>query len=196
MTFKLGLTGSIGMGKSTTAQMFRDLGVPVWDADATVARLYEKGGAAIPALKRLNPDFVTDGAADRAAMKTAISADPNMLAKIETIVHPLVRDSREQFTAENIDAPLVVFDIPLLFETKAEDQVDAILVVSAPAEIQRARVLERGSMSEDMFNTILAKQVPDAEKRRRADHVIETLELEATRAAVTSLVEKLRGQNA
>lgn len=192
MSVVLGLTGSIGMGKSTTAQMFRDLGVPVWDADKTVAELYGPNGDALPELAKISADFVKDGTADRQAMKTAIARDPEILTKIETAIHPLVRASREEFLDRNSNRPLVVLDIPLLFETNAQNQVDAILVVTAPAHIQRARVLERGTMSEEMFETILAKQVPDAEKRARADHVIETLELEATRAAVTSLVEQLR----
>lgn len=193
MTYILGLTGSIGMGKSTTAQMFRDLGVPVWDADATVAALYDKGGLAIAKLEQLNPDFVSEGRADRAAMKAAIAKDPTTLSQIEARIHPLVRGSREDFIAKNREQPLVVLDIPLLFETGAQDQVDGVLVVSAPADLQRQRVLDRGTMSPEMFETILRKQIPDAEKRARADYVIETLELEATRAAVTSLVETLRG---
>lgn len=192
MTYVLGLTGSIGMGKSTTAQMFRDLGVPVWDADATVAALYEKGGAAVAAFDQ---KFIKDGAVDRDKLKAAIADDPDVLAEIEAIVHPLVRQSRAAFLDHHHD-PLVVLDIPLLFETNGQKDVDGVLVVSAPADVQRQRVLERGTMSEEMFDAILAKQTPDLEKRARADFVIETLELEATKDAVTSLVEKLRGQNA
>jgi len=192
MSYVLGLTGSIGMGKSTTAQMFRDLDVPVWDADATVAALYDKGGAAVA---QMDAAFVKDGAVDRAALKAAIAKDASILGKIEAIVHPLVRQSREVFLAQH-DDPLVVLDIPLLFETGAQDQMNGVLVVTAPADVQRARVLERGTMNEQMFEAILAKQTPDAEKRARADFVIETLSLEQTRAAVTSLVQKLRADHA
>ncbi|EPX77625.1 dephospho-CoA kinase [Litoreibacter arenae] len=194
--FILGLTGSIGMGKSTTAQMFRDLGVPVWDADQAVADLYGKGGLAISGLADIHKDFVKDDVADRSAMKKAIAADPSILKKIETLVHPLVRASREAFLAEHADDDLVVLDIPLLYETNAQDQMDAVLVVSAPSDVQRARVLERGTMTPEMFEAILAKQLPDAEKRKRADYVIETLTLEGTKADVTSLVEDLRARHA
>jgi len=194
--FVLGLTGSIGMGKSTTAQMFRDLGVPVWDADQIVANLYAKGGTAIPALEALNPSFVSNGEANRAEMKLAIAAAPSTLAKIEAVVHPLVQASREAFLADHMSSDLVVLDIPLLFETNAIDQVDAVLVVSAPAQVQRARVLERGTMTPEMFEAILAKQLPDDQKRARANYVIETLTLEGTKADVTSLVEDLRTRHA
>ena len=194
--FVLGLTGSIGMGKSTTAQMFRDLGVPVWDADQAVADLYSKDGGAIGALKALDASFVSNGSADRAAMKRAISANPDVLLKVEAAIHPLVRADREGFLADNADAGLVVLDIPLLFETNAQNQVDAVLVVSAPAHLQRERVMERGTMTTEMFEAILAKQLPDAQKRARADYVIETLTLEDTKADVTSLVEDLRARHA
>ncbi|SHF45731.1 dephospho-CoA kinase [Litoreibacter ascidiaceicola] len=194
--FILGLTGSIGMGKSTTAQMFRDLGVPVWDADQAVAELYSKGGGAVEALHALNSNFVVDGAADRQEMKQAIAADASVLTKIENVIHPLVRAHREKFLSSHAKDKLVVLDIPLLFETGAQDQVDAILVVSAPAHVQRERVLERGTMSPEMFEAILAKQLPDAQKRARADHIIETLTLEGTKADVTSLVENLRARHA
>ncbi|SFR35343.1 dephospho-CoA kinase [Litoreibacter janthinus] len=192
----LGLTGSIGMGKSTTAQMFRDLGVPVWDADHSVSELYSKDGSAIAGLSAINPEFVTEGTANRAAMKRAIAADPNVLAQIETLVHPLVRASREAFLADHADDDLVVLDIPLLFETGAQEQVDLVLVVTAPAAVQHARVIERGTMTPEMFEAILVKQVPDTEKRAQADFVIETLALEDTKADVTSLVEELRGRHA
>ncbi|RLJ52096.1 dephospho-CoA kinase [Litoreibacter meonggei] len=192
----LGLTGSIGMGKSTTAQMFRDLGVPVWDADQAVADLYSQDGRAIFGLREINPSFVSDGYADRTAMKQAIAADPDVLKQIEAIVHPLVRESREAFLQSHKDDALVVLDIPLLFETNAQDQVDAVLVVTAPAEVQRARVLDRGTMTPEMFEAIVAKQMPDAKKRARADYVVETLTLENTKADVTSLVEELRARHA
>ncbi len=194
--FVLGLTGSIGMGKSTTAQMFREIGVPVWDADRAVADLYSTGGDAIAALRKLNEGFVSNGAADRIAMKHAISENPDILPKIEAAIHPLVRKDREAFLADNSGEELVVLDIPLLFETNTQDQVDAVLVVSAPAHLQRERVMERETMTSQMFEAILAKQLPDAQKRARADHLIETLTLEGVQADVASLVKELRAQNA
>ena len=194
--FVLGLTGSIGMGKSTTAQMFREIGVPVWDADRAVDDLYSTGGDAIAALRKLNEGFVSNGAADRVAMKHAISQNPDILPKIEAAIHPLVRKNREAFLADNSGEELVVLDIPLLFETNTQDQVDAVLVVSAPAHLQRERVMERGTMTSQVFEAILVKQLPDAQKRARADHLIETLTLEGVQADVASLVKELRAQNA
>lgn len=185
----LGLTGSIGMGKSTTAQMFRDAGVPVWDADAVVHRLYGPGAAAVAPLGAAFPDAVREGAIDRAALRGIIAEDPGALTRIEGIVHPLVAADRAEFL--EIDAPLVVLDIPLLFETGAEGQVDRIAVVSAPAETQRARVLERGTMTEAAFEAILARQVPDADKRARADYIIPTTDMETARAAVAAIVAEL-----
>lgn len=195
MTVVLGLTGSIGMGKSTTAAFFREAGVPVWDADATVHRLYGKGGAAVGPLGRLCPAALTDGAIDRAALKDWIAADPTALKRIESVVHPLVAADRADFVARHRRAgtPLVVVDIPLLFETAGEAQCDATLTVSAPAEVQRARVLSRPGMTEATFETLLAKQMPDAEKRARATYVIETLSLDQTRADVEALIAKLTG---
>lgn len=191
--FVLGLTGSIGMGKSTTAGFFRDAGIPVWDADDAVHRLYAAGGAAVAPVGQLCPAAVQDGAIDRPALKRWIAEDPSALAKIEAAVHPLVAADRAAFLdqARRDAAPLVVVDIPLLFETGAEGSVDAVVVVSAPAEDQRARVLARPGMTEDHFARILAKQMPDAEKRRRADHVIETRSLEGARRAVHSLIREL-----
>lgn len=189
MTYRLGLTGSIGMGKSTTAQMFRDLGLPVWDADAAVHRLYQ--GAAVQPVGALCPDAVKDGQIDRAALKDWIARDPSALGKLEEVVHPLVAADRAAFIAQ-ADAPLVVLDIPLLFETGAD--VDGVLVVTVPANVQRARVLARPGMDAAQFELILARQMPDAEKRARADFVIETLDMDSTRAAVQDLVEKLGGK--
>ena len=192
MTHYLGLTGSIGMGKTTTAQMFRDAGVPVWDADATVHRLYAKGGAAVPGIAAVYPDAVVDGAVSRDKLKDIIAADSTALDKIEHIVHPLVASDRQDFIARH-DAPLLVFDIPLLFETRADDWLSSVLVVTAPPDAQRSRVLARPGMTRAQLDRILRRQMPDAEKRARADHVIETRTLDDTRAAVQELILKLTG---
>lgn len=191
MTYRLGLTGSIGMGKSTTADMFRALDVPVWDADAAVHRLYQ--GAAVGPVAALCPEAVQQGHIDRAALKAWIARDPSALARLEAVVHPLVSADRARFI-DTADAPLVVLDIPLLFETGAD--VDGVLVVTAPPDVQRARVLARPDMDSAQFDRILARQTPDAEKRARADFVIETLDMDSTRAAVQDIVSKLGGQDA
>lgn len=194
MTIRVGLTGSIGMGKSTTAQMFLALGVPVWDADRVVADLYATGGPAGPALAELDPRFMApDGSVDRAALKAAITADPSVLRRIEGVVHPQVAQNRAEFIqrAQEDGIPLVVLDIPLLFETGAERAMDHVLVVSAPAAEQRRRVLSRPGMTPDIFDRLLAAQMPDAEKRARADSVIETHDLDSTRQAVKDIVDRL-----
>lgn len=196
MSFRLALTGSIGMGKSTTAAMFRDLGVPVWDADETVHRLYAKGGAAVGPIAALLPDAIRDGAVDRGRLRSALKTDPELLRRLETVVHPLVAADRARFCADHADAPLVLLDIPLLYETGGETQVDAVLVVSTDPEAQRQRVMSRPGMTGDLFRQILSRQVPDAEKRTRADHVIETNTLEQTRKAVAELVRKLTAKGA
>ncbi|MBO6601724.1 MAG: dephospho-CoA kinase [Roseicyclus sp.] len=197
MTFVLGLTGSIGMGKSTTARFFRDLDIPVWDADATVHRLYSKDGAAVSMIAELRPGAVRNGCVDRVHLKAWLAEDPAALSRIEAIVHPLVAADRAQFLEDHAERPLVVLDIPLLFETGADLWVDGVLVVTAAPEVQRARVFERPGMTEDTFNTILSRQMPDAQKRARADYVIETKTLEQTRAAVETLVSQItRGQHA
>ena len=193
MPFRLGLTGSIGMGKSTTAGFFRDEGIPVWDADAAVHRLYGRGGAAVTPLSAAFPAALTDGSIDRAALKTAIAADPAALSRIEAIVHPLVAADRARFLAET-QADIVVLDIPLLFETGTAAQMDATLLVTAPPEVQRARVLARPGMTETQLATILARQMPDREKRSLADHIIETLGHDAARACVQALIRHIRGK--
>lgn len=196
MTVKLGLTGSIGMGKSTTAAMFRDLGIPVWDADAAVHRLYARGGAAVAPVGTVIPEAIEGGAVSRERLKTAIADQPELLSVLEGLVHPLVAADRARFVAEHAADPLVVLDIPLLFETGADAAMDATLVVTIDPDTQRARVLSRPDMTEAMLNRILARQMPDAEKRARADFVIETRALEQTRAAVADLVRKLTGGDA
>lgn len=194
--FCLGLTGSIGMGKSTTAKMFADAGIPVWDADATVHALYAKGGAAVAPIAATFPEAVVDGAVDRGRLRAVLSAQKQSLTQLESIVHPLTTASRAAFIAAHADADLVLLDIPLLFETGAESACDGVLVVSAPLEVQRARVLERGQMSAEQLDLILARQLPDAQKRARADYVIETLSLDATRAAVQNLIAQIRSRHA
>lgn len=188
----LGLTGSIGMGKSTVAAMFAEAGVPVFDADAEVRRLQGPGGALLPAIEAAFPGTTGPAGVDRPALGTAVFGDGAMLARLEAIVHPAVRDARAAFMKANVDAPLVLFDIPLLFETGGVQEVDQVLVVSAPADVQRARVLARPGMTPEKLDAILARQLPDAEKRARADHLIDTgTTHEQTRAAVRALVERL-----
>jgi len=192
----IGLTGSIGMGKSTTAAMFRDLGFPVWDADAAVGRLYAKGGQAVAPLQKLIPSAIQDGTISKTALKEAIATSPNLLLEIEGIVHPLVKQDRRDFAAAHQDAEFIIFDVPLLFETGAHKKVDHVVVVSTSAENQRARVLARGTMDEPTFNMIMRKQTPDAEKRSKADTVINTETLDSARAQVAALVERLRAEHA
>ena len=171
----LGLTGSIGMGKSATAAMFARLGVPVHDADAAVHALYGPGGAAAAAIGEAFPGVRdAEGGVDRTRLRAAVLGAPDRMAVLERLVHPLVRAASTAFLARHADAPLVVLDIPLLYETGGEGRCDAVAVVSAPPEIQRARVLARPGMDEAAFAAILAKQMPDAEKRARADFVIDT----------------------
>lgn len=193
MTHLLGLTGSIGMGKSTTAQMFRDEGIPVWDADAAVHTLYAKDGAAVPKIQVVFPDAVIDGQVSRDILKQMIAEDLSVMSKLEEIVHPLVAQHRAAFIADHND-PLIVLDIPLLFETSAQDWLSSVLVVTVPADVQKARVMARPGMTQDQFERILARQMPDAEKRAVADHMIETLTLDDTRIAVRKLIEELKGQ--
>ena len=193
----LGLTGSIGMGKTTTAQMFASHGVPVWDADSTVHKIYGKNGAAVQAIESLVPGSTHADGVNREALKNAISADPTVLKQIETIVHPLVAQDRQAFLVAEREkgTELVVLDVPLLFETGHDALCDHVAVVTVDAKTQRERVLDRGTMSADQFETILAKQVPDAEKRARADFIIETGTLDSARKAVAMILNKLIGQH-
>lgn len=191
MRYLLGLTGSIGMGKSTTARMFADLGCAVWDADAAVHRLYAQGGAAVAPMSAAFPQAVQDGAISREALRRIITEDASALKRIEAIVHPLVAEDRRAFIA-GVESDIVVLDIPLLFEGRGETAFDAVVVVSAPAEVQRARVLARGTMTEEQFEAIRAKQMPDEEKRRRADHVVITDTPEHAREQVQAIVAGIR----
>ena len=188
----LGLTGSIGMGKSTTAGFFRAAGVRVFDADAAVHRLY--AGAAAPLVAARFPGTVVDGTVDREALSRAVLGDADAMRALEAIVHPLVRDERSSFLAEARarDQAVVVLDIPLLYETGAERSVDKVVLVSAPEPVQKARVLARAGMTPERFAAIVAKQMPNAEKRRRADIIIETGDgLDAAERQVRTLLAEL-----
>ena len=190
--FILGLTGSIGMGKSTVAGMFRDCGVPVFDADAEVHRLQGPNGLLIPAIEEAFPGTPGPEGVKRAELGAIVFADPQALKRLEAIVHPAVAEERFAFMEANRDAPLIVFDIPLLYEKTGTRGLNAVAVVSAPAKEQRRRVLKRPGMTVEKFEEILALQVPDAEKRARADHVIDTGgALEDTRRQVEALVRQL-----
>ncbi|SPJ23180.1 dephospho-CoA kinase [Palleronia abyssalis] len=187
----IGLTGSIGMGKSTAARMFRDAGIPVWDADAAVHELYKNGGAAVAPIRALRPEAVGPDGVDRQKLNAWIAENPDALALIEGVVHPMVAKNRQSFI-DAAEADLVVLDIPLLFETGGEDRVDTVVVVSAPEEVQRARVLDRPGMTEARLDHILSKQLPDDEKRGRADVVVPTVTMDETRDHITALIERLR----
>ena len=194
--FRLGLTGSIGMGKSTTAGFFAAEGIPVWDADAAVRRLYAKGGAAVAPIGDWLSSAIANGAVDRAALKQEMARNPEALSQIEAIVHPLVAADRAAFLT-HAKGDILVLDIPLLFEKGHEADMDATLLVTAPLSLQRARVLARPGMTIAMLDTILVRQMPDAEKRSRATHIIETLGLEAAHQSVLALIAYIRGhQNA
>lgn len=195
MTFRLGLTGSIGMGKSTTAAMFAAANVPLWDADACVHRLYDKGGEAVAPLSKLCPQATKSGVVDRTALKEWIGADATALRQIEAVVHPMVAADRAAFLLTT-KADLVVLDIPLLFENDSASEFDATLLVTAPAEIQRSRVLNRPGMTVEQFNRILARQMPDGQKRGLATHIVETLDLVSTQAYVSALITHIRGRDA
>jgi dephospho-CoA kinase len=190
----LGLTGSIGMGKSTVAQMFRDEGAPVYDADAAVHALYADGGAAVGPVGAAFPEAIVEGAVDRERLSKLVLNDADALKRLEGIVHPLVGAAQMQFLddARRAGAPVVVLDIPLLYEKGGEKRVDVVAVVSAPADVQRTRVLARPGMTAEKFESILAKQSPDAEKRARADFIIETGgSLDETRSQVRAVLKAL-----
>jgi dephospho-CoA kinase len=190
----VGLTGSIGMGKSTTSTMFQAEGVPVYDADAAVHALYSKGGAAVAPVEAAFPGVVVDGAIDRAKLSAQVVGKPEALKRLEAVVHPLVGESRKVFfeAAAEANAPLVILDIPLLFETGGERNVAAVIVVSAPEEVQRERVMARTDMTAEKLDAILARQLPDAEKRARADIVIDTSKgLDSARQQVRAAIPKL-----
>jgi dephospho-CoA kinase len=190
--FRLGLTGSIGMGKTTTARLFADQGIPVWDADQVVRDLYAPGRPAAVAVAKAFPQSRRpDGSIDRAILRDLIRQDATVLDRLNALVHPLVRADRADFLSRQA-APIVLLDIPLLFETGADADCDAVVVVTAPAATQRARVLERGEMSEADFKVILGRQMPDAEKRARADFVIHTTTLDTARRAVKAVLQKIR----
>lgn len=191
--FILGLTGSIGMGKSTTAAMFADAGCAVWDADAAVHRLYSKGGAAVAAFQAAFPDAVVNGEVSRPALKTIIGQDPTALKKIEAIVHPLVGQDRAAFL-EAAQSDIVVLDIPLIFETGGNKRMDAVACVTVSAETQQERVMARGTMTLEQFENIRAKQMPNAEKCALSDYVIETDTLDHARAQVLAIIDDIKGK--
>ena len=185
----LGLTGSIGMGKSTTAKLFMEAGVPVYDADAAVHKIYE--GEAAPAVEAAFPGTTVDGKVDRARLSAKVVQDPAAIKRLEQIVHPMLGASRQKFLAEaeQSGAPVVVMDIPLLYETGGEKRVDAVVVVTTSPETQRERILARGTMTPEALDAILARQLPDAEKRKRADFVVDTSHgLAPVRAAIRDIL--------
>jgi dephospho-CoA kinase len=186
---RLALTGSIGMGKSTVADMFRNAGVPVFDADSVVRRLQGPGGALVKRIEERFPGTTGKNGVDREALSKRVLADPQELAALEAIVHPAVHHERTRFIVENGDAPALLFEIPLLFETGGDEAFDKVIVVSAPAQAQRERVLSRAGMTEAKFEALLARQTPDEEKRRRADFVVDTGgDLSTTEAQVRDIL--------
>ena len=189
----IGLTGSIGMGKSETAKMFARLGIPVYDADAAVHALYEPGGEAVDKIAEAFPGCVKDGRVDRTALAARVAGNMADLSRLEAIVHPLVAAKQQAFIAGAAGADMVVLDIPLLYETGGQARMDAVVVVSAPAEVQRERVLAREGMTAERLDYILARQMPDAEKRAKAHFVVETGKgLEHAFAQVKQIVAELR----
>ena len=195
MSYRLGLTGSIGMGKSTTAAMFAAEGIPVWDADAAVHRLYAPDGKATAHVLTMFPDVCAeDGSVSRAALRARIAADPALLDRLTTFVHPLVAADREQFLSEHQAEPIVLLDIPLLFENGLEALCNGIVVVTAPATEQRRRLQARAAMTEAEIDLILSRQMPDAEKRKRANWIIETTSLLSANTAVKKVIADIQRQ--
>ena len=187
----LGLTGSIGMGKSTTAKLFAEAGVPVYDADAAVHRLYE--GEAVPLIEAAFPGTTVNGKVDRARLSAKVVHDPAAIRRLEQIVHPMLGASRQKFLddAERSGAPVAVVDVPLLYETGGEKRVDAVVVVTTSPENQRERILARGTMTNEALDAILARQLPDAEKRKRADFVVDTTHgLDPVRARIRDILDQ------
>ena len=193
--FLLGLTGSIGMGKSTTAAMFAAQGLPVWSADAAVHRLYAPNGAAVEPVAALFPDALQNQAISRDILRQHIARDPATLPRLEAVVHPLVAKDRAQFIATT-QADILILDIPLLFENATQADLDATLLVTAPATLQRQRVRARPGMTEAHLQTILARQMPDPQKRALATHIVETLDLPSTQAYVSALIALIRAEHA
>lgn len=186
---KIALTGSIGMGKSTVAEMFERAGIPLFDADAEVRRLQDRGGALLAPIDARFPGVVRDGELDREALAARVLGDPAALADLEAIVHPAVQQARNDFIAAHGASPILLFDIPLLFETGSAQEFDRIVVASAPAELQRERVMRRAGMTKERFAAILARQMPDEEKRALADWVVDTSgDLSATQAQVAAII--------
>jgi dephospho-CoA kinase len=194
MTFILGLTGSIGMGKSTTADLFREAGVPVHDADATVHALYR--GQAVAPVAAAFPGVAIEGIIDRGRLAAALAREPGALSRLEAIVHPLVREARDAFLKRHMASPFVLLDIPLLFETGGDRDCDAVIVVTAPEEVQRARVMARPGMTPERFTMIHVKQMPDHKKRARAHFLVDTSRgLDAARRQVGDILRALAGRS-
>ncbi len=193
MSFVIGLTGSIGMGKSTTARMFADEGCALWDSDAAVHRLYARNGAAVAPIAALFPDAIAGGAVSREALRAIVAQDETALKKIERIVHPLVTEEQTQFI-EEAASDIVILDIPLLYETGKDKDVDAVVVVTTSPEEQERRLAERGAMTAKELARLRSKQMPDAEKRRRADFVVETNTLEEARMQVRAILKQIRAE--
>ena len=193
MSFQLGLTGSIGMGKSTTAKLFSENGCDVWDADLAVHRLYEKGGAAVHPISKIFPSSIVKDAVCRENLKEILSQRRNAFSQLEAVVHPLVAKDRAKFI-ENATANVLVFDIPLLFETNGDKHMDAVACVYIDVETQKKRILDRGTMTEEQFSQILSKQMPISEKRARADYVITTDTVENVRHQVKHILTDIRSQ--
>ena len=193
MSFRLGLTGSIGMGKSTTAMLFSENGCDVWDADLAVHRLYEKGGAAVRPISKIFPSSIVNDAVCRKNLKEILSRCQNAFSRLEAVVHPLVAKDRADFI-ENAKANILVFDIPLLYETNGDKHMDAVACVYIDEETQKKRTLNRGTMTEEQFFQILTKQMPISEKRARADYVIMTDTVENVRHQVKHILQQIRTQ--